>query len=222
MQEFVPRTDRSIPHEDGYVQEHIDSRLKRVVQSLETEPVIPGEDIAGDEASQNIVAAYHATGADDEQRQRDRKNEKALPIHVLVFLGPMKKFLGNPTDDSAVDDTEDDSVAPGFAEPETHGKSCAAMLSHTPVPDILDKVQGKEQEGIAEAVVGARLGDDDVLKILRDIVVGKLTLDNDVGQHGIRWRNASTDGQGVENVQVWDQSPDDETRNQPHGGHDGT
>lgn len=53
MQERIPWTDGAIPHEDAYVQQHVDSRLERVIQGLETEPVIPGECIPRDEACED-------------------------------------------------------------------------------------------------------------------------------------------------------------------------
>lgn len=49
----MPRADGAIPHEDGYVEEHVDGGLERIVESLETEPIIPCEGVSGDEASEN-------------------------------------------------------------------------------------------------------------------------------------------------------------------------
>ena len=43
MGKIIPGTDRSIPYENGDVEKHVDGGLKRVVQSLQSEPVTVDE-----------------------------------------------------------------------------------------------------------------------------------------------------------------------------------
>lgn len=84
----VPRTYSTVPGEDGYSEEHVDSGLEGVIFCFKAEPIafelsaqldllkvvkghsLPGEDVAGDKARKDIVAAEHAECADDEKLQR--------------------------------------------------------------------------------------------------------------------------------------------------------
>lgn len=50
VREGVPGANGAKPDEDGNVEQHIYGRLKRVVEGFLTEPVVPGEGVAGDEA----------------------------------------------------------------------------------------------------------------------------------------------------------------------------
>lgn len=85
MREAVPGANSTVPGEDGHVEEHIDSGLEGIVFRLETKPIacgwsirlellkvikrdlLPGEDVTGDEARKDIVAAEHTERTDNEE-----------------------------------------------------------------------------------------------------------------------------------------------------------
>lgn len=85
MREAVPGANSTVPGEDRHVEEHIDGGLEGIVFRLEAKPVacrwsirlqfrkvvkrdlLPGEDVAGDKACKDIVAAEHTERADDEE-----------------------------------------------------------------------------------------------------------------------------------------------------------
>ena len=217
VEEARPGTHGAVPHEDADVEKHVDSWLERVVERLEAEPVVPGENVAGDEAREHVVAADHATGSRNEERERDGEDEEAFAVDVLVVLGPMQQLLGHPADDGAVRDTEQDGLAPRLAEPHTHGRAGVAAVA-----DVLDQVEREEEEGVTQAVVGAGLGHDDLLQVLRHVAVGEAALDNDVGEDGVGGCDARPNRQGVQEAEVWHQRPDKQAGAQPHAGHNGT
>jgi len=88
MREAVPGADGTVPGEDGHVKKHVDGGLEGVVFRLEAEPIafgwsiwlelvktvrrdlLPGEDVASDEACKDIVAAEHTECADDEELRK--------------------------------------------------------------------------------------------------------------------------------------------------------
>lgn len=73
--EAVPGTNSTVPGEDGYVEGHVDGGLKGVVFCVQAEPIafgwssqlellevvqrdlLPGGDVASDEARKDIIAA---------------------------------------------------------------------------------------------------------------------------------------------------------------------
>ncbi len=73
--EAIPRTYSTVPGEDGYIKEHVDSGLEGVILCLDAEPIafglsahfsvtkvvggdlLPSEDIASDKARKDIVAS---------------------------------------------------------------------------------------------------------------------------------------------------------------------
>ena len=65
--EQVPWTDSSEPHENAYIEQHVDSGLQRVILRLESEPIVPCENVPGDEARQYVVGSNHTDSADDEK-----------------------------------------------------------------------------------------------------------------------------------------------------------
>lgn len=133
----------------------------------------------------------------------------------------MQELLRDPPHRRPVHHAQDDGVPPRLPEPQPHGHPGPAALSDAAVADVLDQVQGQEQERVAEPVVGAGLGDDDLLQVLGDVVVGELALDDDVRQDGVRGGDAGADGEGVQEGEVRHEGPDQEGGGEPHGGHDG-
>lgn len=103
----MPRTHCPIPHKDGDIEQHVDGGLETVVRSLEPEPIIPGEDVAGDEAGEDVVRADEAYCAGYEElsrvvsqsrvvrrrgnayRERDGEDEKGFSIHIVAFFCPV-------------------------------------------------------------------------------------------------------------------------------------
>ncbi len=67
MRKAIPWTYSTEPDEDGDVKDHVDARLQGIILCLDSEPIIPSEDIAGGETGQDIVASNEAVGSDDEQ-----------------------------------------------------------------------------------------------------------------------------------------------------------
>lgn len=178
--ETLPGTHGAEPHEDGHVEHHVHGGLDGVVERLEAEPVVPREGVAGDEASQHVVAADHAAGAEDEDGHADGEEQEALALDVLVALGPVEQRLREPADDPAVEDAHQHDVDAGLAEEEAdRGREAALTRYRVAVAfSVLDEVQRQEEEGVPEAVVGPGLGDDDLLQVLWDVLIGEASLDD--------------------------------------------
>ena len=86
--EAIPGTYSTVPGEDGYIKEHVDGGLERIIFCFEAEPItfglsalsslskvveghlLPGEDIASDKARKDIVATEHAESTHDEKLPR--------------------------------------------------------------------------------------------------------------------------------------------------------
>jgi hypothetical protein len=117
MGEQSPRTDSSKPNEDRQIEKHINRGLQRVVERLEAKPIVPGKGISSNEASQYVVAAYHATSSNDKECQCNGEDQEALPVDKLFFFSPVKELLSYPTDCRSIYDAENDRIAPCFAEP---------------------------------------------------------------------------------------------------------
>lgn len=111
----------------------------------------------------------------------------------------MQKFFGDPTHRSTIDDADDDCVAPCLGKPLAHSMTNAAIGSASRVGNY---IEWQEQKGIAQAIIGTRLGDNNLLEILGYVLIGKLSLDNGVGEDGICGRNTRTDGKRLEEVDV--------------------
>lgn len=163
VEELVPRDDGAVPHKDGDVQEHVNRWLEGVVFGFQAEPVVPRKSVACDEAREHVIAANHAARTDDEERQGDCKDQEALPVDVFTLLGPSEQCLCEPSHNGAVDDAEDDGIAPGLAEPQTHRQASASRDLLAAVANVLDQVEGEEQERISQPIVGAGLADDEIL-----------------------------------------------------------
>jgi len=144
MKKHGPRTNSTKPHKYRQIQQHINSRLQRIIFSLETKPIVPRERISGNEASQHIITADHATSSDDEESEGDGKDEKAFSIDESFLFGPVQELFRDPTNCCTVDDAEDDGVAPGFAEPKAHGCARPSMLASTSFTGVFDQVKGEE------------------------------------------------------------------------------
>lgn len=63
----MPGADGAVPHENGDVEKHVNRGLKTVIFGFQSEPVVPREDIAGDEARKNVVRAKQTDCAGNEE-----------------------------------------------------------------------------------------------------------------------------------------------------------
>lgn len=132
----------------------------------------------------------------------------------------MQELFRDPPDRCPVHYTQYDSITPRLPKPQSHCHACPSALSNSSVADVLDQVQRQEQKWVPEPVVGTGLGDNDLLQVLGDILIGELALDNDVGQDRVSRRDARADGEGMQEGDVRDEAPDQERGREPHGGHD--
>src|SRR4051812_23362574 len=98
-------------------------------------PVVPSKGISGNEAGEDIIATDHATRPRNKERQRDRKDEEALPIHKFLLFRIMKQFFGEPSHGSSVNHAQDDRISPGLAKPQADAvatvlKTIPAIVFH--------------------------------------------------------------------------------------------
>lgn len=212
-----PRQVRSVPQKDGHVEKHVNRRLQRVVQRFKTEPIVPGECISSNEAGQNVVCADQPACAEHKQRQGYGRDQEALPVDIIALHGPTEQLLAQPSHNGAVNDAQDDGVSPGICKPKAHGISGPSRGSTG--ADKLDQIQGKEEEGIAQPVIRARFGDNEVLQVLGNVVVRKLAFDDDSRQYGIRRRDTGAHGEGMQEARRPGKCPDQEARREPHQRH---
>lgn len=133
----------------------------------------------------------------------------------------MQELFRNPPDRCPVHYTQYDSVTPCLPKPQSHCHANPSALSNASVADVLDQVQRQKQKWVPKPVVGTGLGDNDLLQVLGHVVIGKLALDNDVGQDRVSRRDARADGEGMQEGEVRDEAPDKERGREPHEGHDG-
>lgn len=138
----------------------------------------------------------------------DRKNKEAFPVDILPLFGPMQQLLRDPTDYGAIHDTEDDGVTPSLTKPISHSLSSTTGLASTALARVLDQIKRQKQERIAETIVSARFSNNDLLQLSRDVLVGKLALNDAVAQNWIGGCNAGSNGQGEEKANVRNQTPD--------------
>jgi hypothetical protein len=154
-------------------------------------------------------------------RQCDGEDEETLAVHVLSLFGPVEQFLCYPSDGGAVDDAQDDGVSPRFSKPQPDGSRSAAILSLAAMSGVLNQIQRQEQERVAQPIIRARLGNDNLLQLFRDIRIRKLALNNGIGQNRIRGRDTSTDSQSMQERDTGHEGEDEQAGDEPHGRHDG-
>ena len=105
----MPGTNSTVPHEHGYVEQHVDCGLETVVCGLEPEPIVPSKDIPSNKAGEDVIGADKADGTNYEEleeadiisssfdsgsvyvayRESDSEHEKGLSIHIPSFFSPL-------------------------------------------------------------------------------------------------------------------------------------
>lgn len=84
---------------------------------------------------------------------------------------------------------------------------------------VAHQVGRQHQEREAEAVVGPRLGADDLTQRPRHVLVGKGALGDGLAQHGVRGRQARPDHEAGQQRQLGDRRHQARRRAQPRDGH---
>lgn len=87
MHEIGPRAHGAEPHENGQVDDHIDGRREAIRLRLRAVPVVPVEDIAGDETGQEVIGADDAARPHDEEAERDGKEGEVLMVNPGLPFG---------------------------------------------------------------------------------------------------------------------------------------
>lgn len=116
----------------------------------------------------------------------------------------MKQLFCEPSNQRTICDRHKNGVRPVFIEPESHGfAGTAASGSDSSIVRVLDQVQSKKKERVTQAIIGTRLGNDDLLELARDVFVGELAFHNAVRQDRVRRCDAGSNRHCEEKWYVW-------------------
>lgn len=94
-------------------------------------------------------------------------------VDQAAVVRKLERLPREPADDEAERAGEDDLVDPGRDDPVLQ-----RLVDRVTVVGALHEVEREEEEGVAEAVVGATLGGEDVSDLDRDMLFGVATLDD--------------------------------------------
>ena len=106
-----------------------------------------------------------------------------------MIFSPTQRNLEYVADQTSIKHTHDDFVCPGDAKPVCHGFARAPGLPQPTIMGVSNQVQRNEEERVSQAIVRSRLGYDDSLQLLRNMLVGELALHDRSRENGISWGN---------------------------------